>query len=1175
VEEERLRLILPWKPEGFILTPVSATYPDGLGLPMRDPLDPLGAKIVDPPNLNYTAGGAYPQVIINRFANNKYLDDLDYIQGLPDVGDYDRFPPRNPRLRDVYDSDADDNPVDRSTVGDSISFEYATLFGVPASYAEYAEGEEPETPTADTHYVFNTEFKELEGGVFQLDGASVVRDGEVFNTFFSSRISGPEDVTEPEDLGDPDAIPPVPPGWYTHRPEEILYNLALHEGIFQRTNFFRIEALPTGTRFTRPLRGNGPSGYWGSYEISTSPAKYWGHSHYNYQPGLRTASGRNVLCVGQEPGQNTANNSCENALYTFTVTGANALEAGANIVQGWRDSPGHYAVIVSPLFEKDQRLFHATIQFTPAWCDTVSLDVGSYGVSVNFATQFDVNSAVGDKPFWSEEPWDAVTNGDSAGGVVFTQIFQQRETWVPTPEWTKSTFAGSVGFYSNPLVWAGQPNNYIRRFTVGTRSYELPPNNYPPFLDAISATDPNYPVYDEATDVFGGIIGVHPFEKDGRTWLRVIVVETDQNQLAAASNNPDRDQVGTYVEFAVYVLPAALSDTGRISWRDPKYSAWWEESRKRYDPIDGVAPIAPSYADFTSDGGKACFQVYEYGGLQASYTKRVAVPFGDTSASWYESIPKTRAAIRPRTLVYDAAAVPPTWTLQASQTPIINDVLQASTININTDVTVNLPGGGTTDVPAEVQTFERQCQGEYLVFPHYDDGDVLRHIRLVVDEYQYECDLAQRRVAISPQHEDFGHWGWTVHKFIYPDNEEFVYRQRFYDYQMPSLVSETASASWIGGDTVTNTYKTEIGYVGGFERRVGSALGDGSGESFTCAIHNWDPKTKRMVYTKEVYKDTYWYPVDGPRGNLEDWASPPDGEAAYCYRVMQADQYLYHYDGSGDALVPGSIDAGTTELWSDIPVQPSLAGLYNFGQYVGNPIIDPEFLLSEWLVGGGNDVTIFFYANDLYNAQAENLVAGLNEYDDLSAPTLQRVSMISSIGQLPGSFYTFMFTNAHLHVEWAAQDLGYEVGAFDNNDVLMQVVDRVSWTDYEISACCHTKYKTEAYDVNPALSDLITYSAQPHNVMPGFAWLPIWQKTNMLHYRDRWLVRSWFKHFPTHSGRTPDFTIAAFGFAPQPEPYIPPDETGPEWVIIGANFDIDAEVGFSGVTDVYPCAVIE
>ncbi len=1152
-----LRLVLPWEPQGFVLTPVNEQYPEGLGLPSRLN-DALGAKLEND-HLNYTPAGKFPQVLINRFANNKYLDDLAYMDGLPE-GAAGLLPSKNRRNRDKYSEDPDYEgvPIDDDFSADRISWEYGIKAKGAASYVNYTPANEPDELTIDNYYEFEEDTNQLEGGVFSLTYSSEEVKGVTATTVVSTLISDRNSVTEPEE-----SI------WFTHRPEEMLYPLAIYEGVFQQTNFLRV-AVGANTPFVRPLRGDSSPGYWGAYEIATSTAKYMGHSHYNYRPGLRTAGGRNIMSTGQEPALNFANNTCENAQFRASLAPGNALERGELVVDGWESSPGHLAAIQSVFWEKGSRTFVVRSNGETVFVDGTSLDVGSAGVGVNYETYFNVNS--GGNPFWNEFPWYF---GDTFGGLEFTQIFQQRETWVPTPEWSTETYAGTVGLYSTPNVRGGNPQTLIRRFSLGSRTYDIPFNTYPyPF--PVEEDPDNFPPYDENTDVFMGLIGAHPYEHKGKTYIRCVVVENNLNQLATETfESAFTDFVGTYLEIVVYAFPAALSDTGRMDWRNPKYSEWFEEYREQWLPESGITPILPTHCDFTSDGMKFCMQVYEYGGVQDEYAARVAFAFGDTTNSWaYEAIPKPRAAIRPRTMIYEAPVFmedgelllnpsEPRFILEDSQEPVINEVLEARTEKVGSPGTVTIENNST--FPTACNKYERRCVGEYLVFPHYDEDDELQHVRLVVDEYQFDYDLASRNIKYSPNDPEFGHYGWMVHKLIYPDEEEFFIRQRYWDVDPLTRVDYTIPSVWGPGDTVTNIYKTgPIGFQSGFDKPVG-APGDGSGKSFSTIIHNWDVKTKRMVYSKEVYKDAPWKALAVNPDPTKMIYIPPTGSSYYAFRVILADEYLCHNDGYGNTN-------SVTELWSDIKPLPSEDGVWDFGHYVGSIIPDPDFLYENM-----PNSTRFFYSTECYNPQAEGHVAFWPEQNSFSAPTNSRFVQGTSIGRVPLGT-TFSFTDVHTRLKFNFAP--YEIGAMSQvtpsspTRQLMGVIDRMSWEDYEVSACANNYVTRQPSGYNTARNDLTTYSGQPHNIMPAFSSLTMFQQANALQYKDRWLVRAFFKHYPTFAGSVPDNAVypwvGGYPTAPIPSDYIPPGEESPDWVLLQANFDIDAAVGMEGVTDVYP-----
>jgi len=75
-------LAVVWKPEGIMLTPKSEDAEFGYGFPKRkadtgERIDgDKGTKIIE------AKDAVINQVLINRFENNKYLDELDFVYGI-------------------------------------------------------------------------------------------------------------------------------------------------------------------------------------------------------------------------------------------------------------------------------------------------------------------------------------------------------------------------------------------------------------------------------------------------------------------------------------------------------------------------------------------------------------------------------------------------------------------------------------------------------------------------------------------------------------------------------------------------------------------------------------------------------------------------------------------------------------------------------------------------------------------------------------------------------------------------------------------------------------------------------------------------------------------------------------------------------------------------------------
>lgn len=1187
----RYHFVLPWQPEGILLTPRSAAG-NTLGLPMRDQADPLGTPLE-----SYTQNGVYPQILINRFANNKYLDDLDYMSGLPDdvyedVENGLLQTKRNPRLNDQY-LHAAGSQIPSDAEPTDIRFEYAVMFGFPASYA---------SDTSEGFYEFDYTFEQLEGGVFELQELRFEVGSDTYPAILSKKVADADTVYEEE-----------ADEWYTHRPEELLYEFAIQEGIYQRTNFFRTEdgVAPAGNNpYLRSLRGNAPAGYWGCYEIGTSEANYWGHSHPEFRPGMRTAGGRNMVSTGQEFGANTANNPCENAVAVIAVEGANALEKGDYVTQIWRDSPGHYGVMISGVFEPGVRATNLNYYGGGRGLDGTTLDVGSYVISVNFDTYFDVNSGdvTQDLPFWNETPW---TFGKSKGWSVYTEIFQQREAWLPVPEFTRKTPLGSIGRFTNPSVWAGFPSNIIRSFSLGPRLYEIPFGTVPAAVD----TGNGEPVFDPETDPFLGLIGAWPYEVDDETapsgktkYIRLVCVEGDINILnATVAVNTVEYPVGNYVDVVTYILPAALSDTGRLSWENPKYQSFQEESRQKFGDVSGgLLAIAPTHVEFSEDGSRFVFQMYEL--ATTAQTGRTTPnsfdwSFDDPLGDFYENTPYPSKGIKPRAVEWRDG----NWIIQPSQPEVVFEVLENKLedgvpwFNATTgsnEVIEKLRTSGHTafvntapkqDVFLSRLIYKGQCVGGYDMFPHYrGSSKSISYVRVVNNEYHYVDELRIFDPVSAPAYPTEGSYGWIQRKMVYPDGEEFIYQQQYWD--EVRLKNHTATIDDVTYDPAspneddpylldTNSFlRTDaFGYASILNSSVGKGA-PGDGTQFVCVIHNWDVRTKEMVYQKEIPKETYWWTtVEESQFNLDaDALNKSPGDLAALMRVVQCDSYINHYDGAGN----------TTEIYSYIPVQPSISGVQDFDDGItenlrNNPDTICNTIANEPYSSGGGSGPFLLSQQAMFNPQNRNGTFLLNTVDNTTSPTLIR-KVQQSEHWAQSLSYSRPIRNGW-EVELTDQlDFSTEraTTATDLSGATIELIDRMTFQDFSVSCCCNV---TSRFSIatNIAGTWIPTEGAigQRLNFAPMFNQSTV-QKTNLMSYKGRWVVRFRAIHYPTIMGVVAQNTINTIGDPGWDDTYfwLPDDldpSAGDRLTVVGANFNLAAASGLPDVADVFPCAVLE
>lgn len=356
-----LALFVAWYPEGLLFTPVSRASPDGVGLPSRDPL--TGDKLPDLTNTE----PFYPQVLLNRFQNNKYLDLPGFISGADEAV---QFLPSDPnRLRDVFDERVAEAPQE---------FRHWPKLPYPQGYSasgdeflggvEFwaANAQQRTYPTVPGAYLVTEE----------------VVDGDVVRTALIIKRQR-EELGRAETIFEPEAG-----SWYSHRPEEVLYPAAGHEKIFQLTNEYRT-ALGRRPLF-RQLRGDGNPAEIAVREVSLSGD--FSHHSADFRPGLRNVNGKVLTATGD------ALSYGENLIIDSRHSEPSA-ESGEAAAEGWRGSPGHYSNMID--VEWDEGAQHS-IGWTQATVDRRS------------------ESIPGIAPY---------PEGEELSGGMYAQLFHRRPTW--------------------------------------------------------------------------------------------------------------------------------------------------------------------------------------------------------------------------------------------------------------------------------------------------------------------------------------------------------------------------------------------------------------------------------------------------------------------------------------------------------------------------------------------------------------------------------------------------------------------------------------------------------------------------------------------------------------------------------------------------------------------------
>lgn len=325
-------LKLAWLPEGIVLTPVNDESPDGWGLPTRTKEDqpeiPAGTILnppyegVPPEDLEVllvsaetvlaspfgTEGGIQPQVLLNRFVNNKYLDKKEHIAGLEEEV-LERITPVNPRLRATY-------AEPYASSGYTFITQWQLLYNPLIC---------PSPPLDDGSLYW----QELtDSPLAQVPGLYTLTSVSINETDVSVATL---EIPQFSDDFYTSAIYEVESGqWYCHRPEELLYGVPAHEGCFQETNRIRAD-VGRGAMY-RQTRGNANLARMAVDEVGISHKLF--HEHDDFRFGYRKIGARAMNGVGR--GVAGDNLLSEN---TFPIE---SEQSGRDIAIIWENSTPHY-----------------------------------------------------------------------------------------------------------------------------------------------------------------------------------------------------------------------------------------------------------------------------------------------------------------------------------------------------------------------------------------------------------------------------------------------------------------------------------------------------------------------------------------------------------------------------------------------------------------------------------------------------------------------------------------------------------------------------------------------------------------------------------------------------------------------------------------------------------------
>ena len=741
LERTEYLIKLAWMPEGIVLTPsigrrADETYVDW-GLPSRHPI--TGEKLEleldefgDPVNeIGLTENGSLPQVILNRFPNNKYLDLVEHIGNLPEGAEaYSGLEFPNVVLRDSVDS-LGGNAI--------IHYETSTVVGQPWSYAtpddlgEYVDG----YFEGATFWVAYGDDVTLGAGVYQI---TVRENSYSFKTLglqFDQQFN--ELITENK-AADIEVTPEVfEPQWYCHKPEEVLYSDFISETIYRTSNEYRIDAGEEPVY--RMIRGDANSAKIAGYVLTQSEGHFF-HSHPDFLPGYRTTGGRVQNAIGQEPFTAYGDNFRENlaAVSGIPPEADTAEEIGIFITELWVNSPPHFANMISDMWTDFGLPFNTwwTVHGTLG----ASHHIGSYGVN----TYTDRSNSLDSSETLPIEP-------PAEDATIWAQIFTSRESWVPIYDRLHEGAYGATGTFNGSNAYSH--SNFVsasRRVGWNKHVYQLPAG-----LVAPNVTPTQVPISDFLACVGSAMIIV-----DGEKWIRAVYFESAMVPEAVLAADGLYPQEGDDIRIKVVKFPVRLMETSILPWREELPAEYEVEYEFEWFLADGWLSNPPGAVVFNSTGNKFTFTMHKIG--DARTVQALDYKADDWTVD-RSNLPLPRADIQCHHFEWDEVILGTLAPMTVS-TPI---PLVAS-IECWTDD----PAGPYTNSTSTTY-YKRILKGLYEVFPHYDKDDVLSYVILDIDE---KSEQKANRIE-GAAYADKVSYCYRVRKMVFPSGKEITYMQQY------------------------------------------------------------------------------------------------------------------------------------------------------------------------------------------------------------------------------------------------------------------------------------------------------------------------------------------------------------------------------------------------------------
>lgn len=877
-DKGELQLGLRWEPEGLMLTPTTADQKTGWGLPRRS-MEPDGAKIIDEFPLG-TPGGNLPQVLLNRFSNNKYHDDPRLLSG----GDIN-FPdliPETPSGEAEWEP-----PLSR--------FSYAT-----------------ELPGADFEHIFWRKSDQFcsysEPDEVGLNGTYIFANGDYVN-YSSAGVRDTTDLGAAPILSQDQVIETETNEWFAHRPEELLATSEVRELVWYKSNVVREELglKPCG----RELRGEQNVADFSMKNIVDSASEIFTHSYYGWTPGQRTASGRLQNATGWNIVGVYNDNYSENILLydpnNPDLEGFTPDELADYIVQSWVDSPPHYATMISPTWDE---YFLPEGQWVPTGTTSATLSIGT---DTNLATI----SKIWDKQSTPPGPFIVADVDPPQVGQVWSQTWNIRASWLPICSTTDTYSLGTTGLFGSTCPY--NRNHYLneRSFVHNNVIYSIPQGNE---LPGTIAQD--IPEAIEAPDYFMTCLGVAPFEKtysppeEGaadvkQVWVRGVYWKSITNYysypwsfkdgLRSRSPNARAQPFIGAGQLVVLIWPEGLGESPILPWAEDftKASAmgYEVEFEQTFTTEENWVPESEGLVRFNSTGTKFIIE------LERADPKKVETGIdyyqppqeeGQPSpAIQYREFPKRDLnnpflAIQRVPMVYEDKALTELYTNNPIEAVVDSRVYERDEF----------------DKPHYLHNVV--VNGEYRIYPHFDAEDNINWCRLLIDEQylqKFGIDEEGDREFFDPFNPEINAAtnckGYRRRVLVFPSGKEFVYMQQY--------LVQNFCVSWLPD-----------------ARPPGFEFFPGDGQNFTAIIHEFDERAERVIYGKHTTNTYYNYGNTDPLGNTVPWLAkgyyPPNtpGKPSPRQFFYTRGDSTYHLDmGSGAdrveellASYPGTQDYG-------------------------------------------------------------------------------------------------------------------------------------------------------------------------------------------------------------------------------------------------------------------------